>query len=198
MKISYFRTFHYRYRYFLAVMLLVLMYSPVAITAPDSKTEESIDLSRLLGFEIEGVSLNTPFKTIPATLEKQGYTQTGSTTYTKQNQIPGQRRSIYRVEVYDNESMRQITYFRGESGGRVKSSVKERSLIPAEADMAKQLYALICDDITALEKSERSCFPVTEYKINFSHGEFLEIGTNIGVQLSASASTTTIAVRYSK
>jgi len=183
---------------FAVVTLLLFLYSHVSVLASESNNGEVIEITQLLAFEIEGVSLNMPFETIPATLEKQGFTQTGSTTYTKQNQIPGQRRSIYRVEVNDTESLRQITYFRGESGGRVKSSVKERSLIPAEADMAKQLYALICDGITALEQSERSCFPVTEYKIKFGHGEFLEIGTDIGVQLNASATTTTIAVRHSK
>ncbi len=204
MKNYFIETFCHQRRQFLSalkffvVTLFLLLYSHVSVLALESENDEANDLAQLLAFKIEGISLDTSLEAIPAILEKHGYTQTSSTTYTKQNQIRGQRRSIYRVEVNDTESLRQITYFRGESGGRVKSSVKERSLMPAEADMAKQLYALICDGITTLEKGERSCFPVTEYKIKFGHGEFLEIGTNIGVQLNASAESTTIAVRRAK
>lgn len=183
---------------FTVVTLFLLLYSHVSVFASEKNNGEVIDQTPFLVFKIEGVSLNTPLEAIPNILEKQGFTQTGGMTYTKQNQVPGQRRSIYRVEINDTESLRQITYFRGESGGRVKSSVKERALLPAEADMAKQLYALVCNDITVLEKSERSCFPVTEYKIKFGHGEFLEIGAKIGAQLNAYASTTIIAVRYLK
>jgi hypothetical protein len=184
---------------FAVVTLLLFLYSHVSVLASESKTDEAIDLTSFLAFEIEGVSLDTPFEAIPEILEKHGFTQTSNTTYTKRNQIPGQRRSLYRIEVNDTESMRHIAYYRGKSGGRVKSSVKqEKPILPNEADMAKELFGLVCIGVTALEQSERSCLPVTKAHISFAHGEFLEIGGDIGVQLSASATTTTIAVKYSK
>ena len=156
-------------------------------------------MPRLLGFEIEGVSLGTPLEAIPDILEKQGFTQTGSTTFTKRNQPPGQRRSIYRIEVKDTDSMRSIAYHRGLSGGRVKSSaLQENPILADEVKMAKGLYELVCVGITAQEQSERSCPPVTASHISFNQGEFLRIGEDIGVQLNVSATTTIIAVEYSK
>ncbi len=205
MKTTYFKTpYYWRHRFLVAIqftvlILVLLMYSSSAITAPGAKAEEPFDLPRLLSIEIEGVSLGTPLKAIPDILEKQDFTQTGSTTFTKRNQPPGQRRSIYRIEVKDTDSMRNITYHRGQSGGRVKSSaLQEKPILADEVEMAKVLYELVCVGITAQEQSERSCSPVTASHISFNQGEFLRIREDVGVQLSVSATATIIAVEYSK
>jgi hypothetical protein len=163
------------------------------------QSEQLLDHKRLLSYEIAGISLNTPVENIPSILESHGYTQTGNTTYTKQIQVPGQRKSIYRIEINDTADQRQISYFRGKSGGRVKSSVKKDIPIPPdEAEMANTLYQFVCNEIKPELQEKRSCDPATDALLVFGKGEFLNVENNISAQLSASADSTTIGIKYNK
>lgn len=183
-------------KYAVIVFFILFQSSSQAIA---EQSEELLDHKRLLSYEIAGISLNTPFENIPSILESHGYTQTGNTTYTKQIQVPGQRKSIYRIEVNDTADQRQIIYFRGKSGGRVKSSVKQDKPIPPdEAEMANTLYQFVCTGVTPEIQENRSCEPATDAMIIFGEGEFLNVAKNISAQLSASADTTTIGITYNK
>lgn len=183
-------------KYAVIVFFILFQSSSQAIA---EQSEELIDHKRLLTYEIAGISLNTPFENIPSILESHGFTQTGNTTYTKQIQVPGQRKSIYRIETNDTADHRQIIYFRGKSGGRVKSSVKQDKPIPPdEAEMANTLYLFVCTGISPEMQESRSCEPATDAKIIFGEGEFLNVAKNISAQLSASADSTTIGITYNK
>lgn len=182
-----------------AIILLILIILPSSAISEEKKSEKLSSQQRSFTYEIAGISLKTPLDSIPSILEDHGYTQTGSTTYTKQIQVPGQRKAIYRIEVDDNPAQRQITYFRGQSGGRVKSSVlKEKPIQADEIKMANELYQMVCTEIPPQIQENRSCQPATGALIVFGHGEYLEIGENFGAQLNASADSTTIGIKYIK
>ena len=177
------------------VTILVLVTS---LTVSNLQARELIDLPSLLTFEIEGVSLSTEANTIPDILQGKGYKQT-QTTYTKQHQVLGQRKSIYRIEINEEEAGRHIIYIREKSGGRIKSPPKqEKPIPPNEASMAKKLYELVCIDPHAQLYESRACLPITTQNISFGHGKLVAIGKNISVKLSASAASTAIEVRYSE
>ncbi len=179
-------------------LVLLLASSHAAIAASQTKLSEFNNIDQLLAFEIEGVSLNTSLESIPEILQGYGYTQAGNTMYTKQHPIPGGRKSIYRIEINDSETSRHITYFRGNSGGRVKSSPKqEKAILAEEADMARKLYEIVCADHTTPEHNERYCSPISVSNIQLSQGEFLQIGKKFGIKLSATETSTTIEVKYS-
>ncbi|MBA2483263.1 MAG: hypothetical protein H0V39_02360 [Nitrosomonas sp.] len=183
-------------KYAVIVFFIFIQSSSLAIA---EQSEQWLDHKRLLSYEIAGISLNTPVENIPSILESHGYTQTGNTTYTKQIQVPGQRKSIYRIEINDTADQRQISYFRGKSGGRVKSSVKKDIPIPPdEAEMANTLYQFVCNGIKQELQERRSCEPATDALLVFGKGEFLNIENNISAQLSASADSTTIGIKYNK
>jgi hypothetical protein len=113
--------------------------------------------------------------------------------------VPGQRKAVYRIEVDDSPAHRQITYFRGQSGGRVKSSaLQEKPIQPDEIEMANELYQIVCAEITPQIQETRACQPTTDALITFGHGEFLEIGKIFSAQLNASANSTTIGIKVIK
>ena len=181
---------------FIATVLLIFTQLPTAAIA--QKTEQK-PLQQFFAFEIAGISLRTSFDAIPSILESHGYTQTGSATYTKQIQVPGQRKSIYRIEVDDGPTQRQIIYFRGQSGGRVKSSaLRAKPIQVDEIDMANTLHQLVCSEIIPQIQKTRACQPATDTFIIFGNGKFVEIGKKVSAQLNASADSTTIGIKYIK
>lgn len=182
-----------------AGFFLIFSLLPCSAIAEDTESGHLLGQQRFLNYEITGISLNTPLENIPSILESHGYTQTSDTTYTRQIQVPGQRKSIYRIEVDDTPTLHQITYFRGQSGGRVKSSVLQKKPIPAdEIIMIEELYQMICADISPQLQETRSCQAVTNTLRTFGHGEFLQYGSNFSAQLNASADSTTIGIKYFK
>jgi len=176
--------------------VFLLFYLHSSVIASETNIKKSTNINHFLTLEIEGISLKTPLETVPSILEKHGYEQTGSMTFIKQNQHPGQRKSNYRIEVEGADKIHRITYFRGKSGGRIKSPPKqEEPILPNEIEMAKELHDLVCSGITTEEQEKRSCLPITASNISFGDGGLLEIGSRIGVKLDASAATTTIEIK---
>ena len=182
-----------------AVFFLILIHLPSSAIAEKTQSEQLLDQQRFLVYEIAGISLSTALENIPSILESHDYKQTGGKTYTKQIVVPGQRKAVYRIEVDDTPAQRQITYFRGQSGGRVKSSaLQEKPIQSDEIEMANELYQIVCAEITPLTQGIRACQPTTDALIIFGLGEFLEIGKNFSAQLSASANSTTIGIKILK
>jgi hypothetical protein len=182
-----------------AVFFLILIHLPSIAVAEKTKSGQLPDQQRFLAFEIAGISLSTPLENIPSILKNHDYRQTGGKTYTKQIVVPGQRKAVYRIEVDDTPAHRQITYFRGQSGGRVKSSaLQEKPIQPDEIEMVNELYQIVCTEITPQIQETRACQPTTDALIIFGHGEFLEIGKNFRAQLNASANSTTIGIKVIK
>lgn len=182
-----------------AFLFLISILLPSSVIAEKKESTQLLDQPRFLAYEIAGVSLQTPPDSISSILEDHGYTQTGSATYTKQIQVPGQRKAIYRIEIDDTPAIRQITYFRGQSGGRVKSSaLKEKPLQADEIEMANELYQIVCGEISPQTAETRTCQPATDALLIFGNGEFLDISNNFGAQLNASADATTIGIKYIK
>jgi hypothetical protein len=182
-----------------AVVFLILTLLTSSAIAEKTKSEQLLDQQRFLAYEMAGISLSTPLESIPSILKSHGYTQTGNITYTKQVVVPGQRKAVYRIEVDDTPAQRQITYFRGQSGGRVKSSaLQEKPIQLDEIEMANELYEIVCTEITSQVQETRTCQPTTEALIIFGHGKLLEIGKNFSAQLNASANSTTIGLKVIK
>lgn len=179
-------------------VFFTFLFLPWSVIAEKIENGQSLD-QQLLAYEIAGISLTTPLEKIPAVLASHGYTQTGSMTYTKQVQVPGQRKAVYRIEIDDTPNQRQIIYFRGQSGGRVKSSALQEKPLPGdEMEMAQKLYQMICAGIPPQIQQARACQPATNSMIIFGQGEFIEIEKNISAQLNASADSTTIGIKYFK
>lgn len=184
---------------FIAVVFLTFILLPLSTIAEKKEATQLFDQQHFLAYEIAGISMETPSDSIPSILEDHGYTQTGSATYTKQIQVPGQRKAIYRIEVDDTPAQRQITYFRGQSGGRVKSSTqKEKPIQADEIEMANELYQMVCDEASPQTKEARACQPATDALMIFGNGEFLDISKNFSAQLNASADSTTIGIKHIK
>ena len=182
-----------------AIVFLICILLPSSVFAEKKESAQVLDQQRFLAYEIAGISLKTPPDSISSILEDHGYTQTGSATYTKQIQVPGQRKAIYRIEVDDKPAVRQITYFRGQSGGRVKSSaLKEKPIQADEIEMAYELYQIVCGEISPQTEETRACQPATDALMIFGNGKFLDISNNFSAQVNASADSTTIGIKYSK
>lgn len=194
--------FYATYHYFVLTPLLTLLISVptvAAATTTDTQAAQSFNPDHLLAFEIEGISLQIDSESIPSILHDHGYKQTSDTMYTKQNLLPGGRKSNYRIEVHDTETSRQINYFRGKSGGRIKSSTKEEDPINAEEiETVTTLYEIVCSDPTALSHHEHKCPPMSASSIQIGQGELVQIGKNFGVKLNASEATTTIEIKFSE
>lgn len=177
-------------------VFLILALLPFTVSA--SNTDNLSEKQRLLAIEIEGVSLNTPANSIAAILTNHGYEQATSTTYTKQYQAPGQRRSIYRVEIEQSDTLHQINYLREKSGGRVKSPPKiEKPILENEAFMAREIYRIVCTEASVQTQNERFCEPMSVSSIRFNHGNPLQIDQYFDVLLDASAANTSIRLTFS-
>jgi len=184
---------------FTAIVFLIFVLLPLSAFAEKKESTQLLNQQPFLAYEIAGISMQTPSDSIPSILEDHGYTQTGSATYTKQIQVPGQRKAIYRIEVDDTPAERQITYFRGQSGGRVKSSTqKEKPIQADEIEMVNELYQMVCAEASPQTKEARACQPATDALMIFGNGEFLDISKNFSAQLNASADSTTIGIKHIK
>lgn len=173
-------------------MFLISFLLPFTIHAADINQD-------FLTVEIEGISLSTPYDTIPEILENHGYRQSTSTTYIKRTQATEHRQSIHRIEISNADNLRQISYIREKSGGRIKSPPKvKKPILESEIVMAQEIYRLVCAEVSVQMQAERSCQPASEFSISFNSGDTLQIGNNLEVSLNASAASTTMRLKYSK
>lgn len=165
-----------------------------------SSTIHASDINQnLLIVKIEGISLSTSIDAIPEILDNHGYNQTASTTFTKRTQAAGQRKSIHRIEISDTDKLRQISYIREKSGGRIKSPPKvEEPILENEALIAQEIYRIVCTEVSAQVQNERHCQPASKSSININKGNALQIGSDFEVTLNASAANTAVRLKYSK
>lgn len=153
----------------------------------------------ILVIEIEGISLNTPIDAIPDILQNHGYNQTQSTTFTKRTQAADQRKSIHRIEISDTDKLRQISYIREKSGGRIKSPPKvDEPILENEALIAQEIYRIICTEVSAQVQNERYCQPASKSSISINEGNALQIDGGFEITLNASAASTAIHLKHSK
>lgn len=151
----------------------------------------------LMAIEIAGVSLTTPAEKIPDILQAQGYTQVNSSLYTKSEPAPNGRSTVYRVEIDDTATSRELGYFRSLTGGRNKSPSSRDATIPdSEVTMVRQLYDAVCNVSEDLQ-SERKCAPPQPASMMINHGMMLTVDTNHSALLKASDSSTSVVVKGS-
>jgi len=151
----------------------------------------------LMAIEIAGVSLTTPAEKIPDILQAQGYTQVNSSLYTKSEPAPNGRSTVYRVEIDDTATSRELGYFRSLTGGRNKSPSSRDATIPdSEIAMVRQLYDAVCNVSEDLQ-SERKCAPPQPASMMINHGMMLTVDANHSVLLKASDSSTSVVVKAS-
>lgn len=152
----------------------------------------------MTAIEIAGVSFTTPAEKIPDILQAQGYTQVNSSLYTKSEPAPNGRSTVYRVEIDDTATSRELGYFRSLTGGRNKSPSSRDATIPdSEITMVRQLYDAVCNVGEDLQ-SERKCAPPQPASVMINHGMMLTVDTNHSVLLKASDSSTSVVVRESR
>lgn len=149
--------------------------------------------------EIEGISINTPLEMIADILQARDYIQIKESLYTKQEYADKGRSTISRVEIDDNPVFRQITYYRGMSGGRNKSPTSRDAPIPdSDIGMAQQLYHLVCMDIAEELQNARACDPLTATDIRFGRGQWIQIDDHFSAILTASDTNATIGIRFAR
>lgn len=149
--------------------------------------------------EIAGISINTPMEMIAEILKARGYTQVSNSLYTKQEYLQNGRSAIFRIEIDDSATARQITYFRNLGGGRMKSPVAHDAPVPdPDIDMAQQLYQAVCTGISEELQKERACNPYTPANISFGHGQLTLISEHYAAILNATDATTIIGIKYKK
>lgn len=150
----------------------------------------------LTAIEIAGVSLTTPAEKIPDILQAQGYTQVNSSLYTKSEPAPNGRSTVYRVEIDDTATSRELGYFRSLTGGRNKSPSSRDATIPdSEIMMVRQLYDAVCNVSEDLQ-SERKCEPPQPASMMINNGMMLTVDANHSVLLKASDSSTSVVVKF--
>ncbi|SER78204.1 hypothetical protein SAMN05421690_10759 [Nitrosomonas sp. Nm51] len=181
-------------RVFIPVLGFILLLSGLTATVNTNSSNRSDSLLRAV--EISGVSITMPQEEVADILDKQGYTQVNSTLFTKQEQLDGRRKTIFRIEIENTADFRQITYHRSLSGGRVKSSVEEKPIPAFELDTVQQLYQIVCENVPETVKAERSCEPAAQAGIHAGHGKFIAIDDHWAVQLSATASNSAIGIKF--
>ncbi len=149
--------------------------------------------------EIEGISINTPLEMIADILQARDYIQIKESLYTKQEYADKGRSTISRVEIDDNSAFRQITYYRGMSGGRNKSPTSRDAPIPdSDIGMAQQLYHLVCTDIAEELENARVCDPLTSTDIRFGRAQWIQIDDHFSAILTASDTNATIGIRFAR
>lgn len=151
----------------------------------------------LAAIEIAGVSLSTPADKIAGMLQTQGYTQVNSSLFTKSEPAPNSRSTVYRIEIDDTATSRELGYFRSLTGGRNKSpSTRDTAIPETEIAMVRQLYDAVCNVPEDLQ-TERKCTPVEPASVVINHGMMLTIDTNYSVLLKASDSSTSLMIKES-
>ncbi|MER0214989.1 MAG: hypothetical protein DU481_02080 [Nitrosomonas sp.] len=152
----------------------------------------------LTAIEIAGVSLATPAEKISDILQVQGYTQVNSSLYTKSEPASNGRSTVYRVEIDDTATSRELGYFRSLTGGRNKSPSSRDATIPdSEIAMVRQLYDAVCNVSEDLQ-SERNCQLPQPASVMINHGMMLTVDANHSVLLKASDSSTSVVVKGSE
>lgn len=184
-----------------SLFLLSVWFSfPSMISVVSAGNETTIpgssEQANLLNLEIEGISLSTPAEKITDILTARGYIQSGEgTTYIKEAPLAGGRKTLYRIEIEETGAQRSVFYFRGESGGRVKSpSIKNRPVPGNETVWARTLYKVICGDVPDKIQQLRACRPLQDWDIGFGQGTLLKISDQLGAQLDASGPSTTASI----
>ncbi|WP_147432091.1 hypothetical protein [Nitrosomonas sp.] len=167
------------------------------MATPDLAVATGSQKRPLTAIEIAGVSLTTPAEKIPDILQAQGYIQVNSSLYTKSEPAPNGRSTVYRVEIDDTATSRELGYFRSLTGGRNKSPSSRDATIPdSEIIMVRQLYDAVCNVGEDLQ-SERKCAPPQPASVMINHGMMLTVDANHSVLLRASDSSTSVVVKGS-
>ena len=183
---------------FLVPRLLMLGVTTIigfSITASQTTSTEKHPLRVI---EIAGISFNTPLETIAEILQTHDYTPVNATLYTKQEPAQNGRSTVYRVEIEDTATSRQLSYFRSLTGGRNKSpSARDAAIPAAEMITAQQLYNFVCAVPQALQ-TERACMPQTAANIIFGHGQLIAIDAHYSALLKASDSSTSMIIKYAE
>lgn len=151
----------------------------------------------LAAVEIAGISLDTPADKIAGILQAQDYTQVNPSLYTKSEAAPNGRSTVYRVEIDDTASARELSYSRSLTGGRNKSPSSRDATIPdSEIAMVRQVYDAVCNVSEDLQ-SERKCQPPQPASVMINHGMLLTVDADYSVLLKASDSSTSVVVKGS-
>lgn len=149
--------------------------------------------------EIAGVSINTPAQKIAGILQAQGYAQVNESLYTKQEKMQNGRSAMFRVEIEDNATLRQITYSRSLGGGRLKSPTSRDAPVPdSDIDMAQQLYQSVCMNIPEALQKDRACNAYTPANISFGNGQLIQVDERFAAALDATDASTAISIKFIK
>ena len=181
------------------VPLLLLLGAATLISFSISASQTTVtEKHPLKSIEIAGISLNTPLETIAKILKAQDYIPVNETLYTKQEPAQNGRSTVYRVEIEDTATSRQLSYFRSLTGGRNKSpSARDAAIPAAEMTTAQQLHDFVCAVPEALQ-TERACMPQTAANIIFGHGQLIAIDAHYSALLKASDSSTSMIIKYAE
>lgn len=148
--------------------------------------------------EIAGISLNTPPEAIAKIMQAQDYTQVNESLYTKQESAQNGRSTVYRIEIEDTATSRQLGYFRSLTGGRNKSPSSRDAAIPeSEITMAQQLHDFVCTVAEELQ-TERACMPQAPANMIFGHGQSITLDAHFSVLLKASDTSTSMIIKYTE
>lgn len=178
---------------------ILLWITTILCIAASQGWTSSLEKRTLETIEIEGISINTPLEMIGEILQARDYTKINESLYTKQEYADKGRSTISRVEVDDNPAFRQITYYRGMSGGRNKSpTARDAPILDSDIDMAQQLYHSVCMNISDELQNARGCDPLTPATIKFGRAQWIQIGDHFSAILTASDTHATIGIRFSR
>ena len=180
------------FRLALMMVAMIISFSVLASQSPGAEKDS------LKAIEIAGISLNTPAGAIAKILQAQDYVPVNGTVYTKQEAAPNGRSTIYRIEVEDTPTFRQLSYSRNLTGGRNKSPSARDAAIPAdEVTVTQQLYDAVCA-VSEEQQTQRACMSTTPANIIVGHGQLIAIDQHHSIVLKASDASTSIMIRYIK
>ena len=180
------------FRLALMMVAMIISFSVLASQSPGAEKDS------LKAIEIAGISLNTPAGAIAKILQAQDYVPVNGTVYTKQEAAPNGRSTIYRIEVEDTPTFRQLSYSRNLTGGRNKSPSARDAAIPAdEVTVTQQLYDAVCA-VSEEQQTQRACMPTTPANIIVGNGQLIAIDQYHSIVLKASDASTSMMIRYIK
>lgn len=178
--------------------LASMMVAMIISFSVSANQNSGVEKDALKAIEIAGISLNTPAEAIAKILQAQDYVPVNETVYTKQEAAPNGRSTIYRMEVEDTPTFRQLSYSRNITGGRNKSPSPRDAAIPTdEITAAQQLYELACA-VPEEQQTQRACMPPAPANIIVGHGQWVAIDQHRSVLLKASDTSTSMMIRYIK
>ncbi len=186
-----------RHGHLVTKLPLFLIVAALFIAASHSLAADT-EKHPLKTIEIAGISLNTLPESVAKIMQAQDYTQVNESLYTKQEPAQNGRSTVYRIEIEDTATSRQLGYFRSLTGGRNKSPSTRDAAIPEnEMAMAQQLYDFVCTVPEELQ-TERACMPKTPANIIFGHGQSIIVDAHYSVLLRASDTSTSMIIRYNR